>query len=140
MKLLQESVGVLLVNVCRAHRNRAAALLGTVGVYVGQEWILFRLLEKEGVTPSELAECCDVEVPTMSKALQRMEQSGVILRRQDGTDARISRIYLTDEGRALCHKVEALWLDLERQTVAGLSVEERLLLRRLLLQLRTNLG
>lgn len=140
MEALRESVGVLLVSVCRAHRNRAAALLGTVGLYVGQEWILFRLQEEEGATPSELAERCDVEVPTISKALQRMEQSGIVLKRQDGTDARISRIYLTKQGRAVCEKVKALWFDLEHQTVTGLSAEERLLLRRLLMQLRTNLG
>jgi DNA-binding MarR family transcriptional regulator len=140
MRALRDSVGVLLVNVCRAHRNRAAALLGTVGLYVGQEWILFRLREEEGVTSSELAQRCDVEVPTMSKTLQRMEQAGVVLRREDKDDARITRIYLTKEGRALCQKVEQLWNDLEQQTVAGLSAEERLLLRRLLMQLRANLG
>jgi len=139
MQTIVESIGFLLVGVCRAHRNHAAQLLAGVGIYVGQEWILLRLREHEGVTQSALAESCNVEGPTMSKALQRMEKAGLVSRKEDAIDARRSRIYLTDQGRALCDKVDALWAELEQRTTAGLSMEERVLLRRLLLQVRSNL-
>lgn len=139
MRNIKESIGVLLVGVCRTHRNRASALLGQVGIYVGQEWILFQLRDEEGITQSQLAESCNVEGPTMSKALQRMEQAGLVARQEDPEDARVSRIYLTDQGRHLCEKADALWAELERQTVSGLSADERRLLRRVLMQVRTNL-
>ena len=139
MWFLEGSVGTALVGVCRAHRNRAAAALGEVGLYVGQEWVLLNLLEQEGVTQSELAAACDVEAPTMSKALERMERAGAVQRRADAEDARVTRIHLTAKGRELAEEVQRIWTGLEQATVAGLSAEERLLLRRLLLQVRSNL-
>ncbi len=140
MKALDGMIGPILVDVCRAHRNRAGEGLARIGLYVGQEWILFQLREQEGLTHSELAAACSVESPTLSKALQRLERAGIVTRRADATDARVSRIYLTDHGRALCGAVDAIWAELEERTSAHLSVEERLLLRRLLLQLRSNLA
>ena len=139
MGSVHETVGSSLVGVCRAHRNRAAMLLGELGLYVGQEWILFQLREEDGSTPTALALSCGVEIPTISKALQRMESAGYVSRRDDREDARVTRIHLTNAGRELCDRVEAAWAELEQQTVAGLSTEERILLRRLLLHVRENL-
>lgn len=139
MKVVEGTIGYLLVGVCRAHRNRAAEALGRIGLHVGQEWVLLHLREREGVTQSELAEVCAVEGPTMSKALRRMETAGLVARREDATDARVSRVYLTEQGRTLCGAVDDVWSELERQTTASLSLEERVLLRRLLLQLERNL-
>ena len=140
MRALEGTIGYLLVGVCRAHRNRAAQALGRVGLYVGQEWILLHLREREGLTHSELAETCAVEAPTMSKALQRMEKAGLVARRVDAADARVSRVHLTERGRALCEAVDAIWAELEERTAADLSLEERVLLRRLLLQVERNLA
>ncbi len=140
MKALEGMIGYTLVGVCRAHRNRAAEALARVGLYVGQEWILLRLREQEGLTQSELAEICAVESPTISKGLQRMERSGLVARRADAADARVSRVYLTDQGRAVCGAVDEIWADLEERAFADLSAEERALLRRLLLQVERNLA
>jgi DNA-binding MarR family transcriptional regulator len=140
MANVYESVGAMLVAVCRAHRNQAGDLLGEIGIYVGQEWILFQLRDNDGATLSELASSCDVELPTMSKALQRMEAAGLLLRRQDAADARVSRIFLSKSGKSLADQAEARWRELERRTVRGLSADERSLLRRLLSQVRDNLA
>ena len=136
---IPESTGALLVRACRAHRNRAAALLAEIGLYVGQEWILLRLREQPEVPQSALAQRCDVEGPTMSKAIQRMERAGLVARREDPEDARVSLISLTDRGRALWDQVETRWARLEQLTLTGLSLEERVLLRRLLLNVSRNL-
>ena len=140
MQALEATIGYTLVGICRAHRNRASEALARVGLFVGQEWILFRLREREGLTQSELAEACAVEGPTMSKALQRMEKAGLVARREDAADARVSRVYLTDRGRAVCEAVDEIWADLERRTCADLSEVERALLRRLLLRVERNLA
>lgn len=140
MQALEAMIGYTLVGVCRAHRNRAAEALARVGLYVGQEWILLRLREREALTQSELAETCAVEGPTMSKALQRMEKAGLVARREDAADARVSRVYLTDQGRAVCGAVDEIWADLEQHACADLSAAERALLRRLLLQVERNLA
>ena len=89
---------------------------------------------------SQLAACMGVEPPTATKMLQRMEHAGLIERRPDPEDARISRVYLTERGRALEQPVLEVWKQLETQTVAGLSPTEQALLRRLLMQVSANLS
>ena len=76
----------------------------------------------------------------MTKMLQRMEHAGLIERRPDPEDARVSRVYLTERGRALEQPVLDVWKQLEAQTVSGLSLMEQTLLHRLLLQVSTNLS
>jgi MarR family transcriptional regulator, organic hydroperoxide resistance regulator len=139
MNQCSDFIGFQLVQICRAHRNRADAALNELGLHVGQEWILFELWREEGPTHSQLAEQMCLEPPTITKMLQRMEGSGLVERRQDSEDARVSRVYLTDNGRGLEKQVIKVWQQLEVDTVRGLNETEQLLLRRLLIQISHNL-
>ncbi len=65
---------------------------------------------------------------------------GIVERTVDLEDQRISRVYLTERGRDLIKLVGEKWKQLEDETFRGLSVEERMLLRRLLLQAFQNLA
>ena len=72
--------------------------------------------------------------------LQRLEREGFVDRRPDIEDQRISRVYTTEKGRNIEEEVQKKWGQLEKEAFGGLSVEERVLLRRLLLQVHQNLG
>ncbi|MEC4812462.1 MAG: MarR family transcriptional regulator [Scytonema sp. PMC 1069.18] len=139
-KSIQETIGYLMVQVCKAHRNQACTILGNLGLYAGQEILLMHLWENDGTIPSELASLMHVEAPTITKMLHRMEKAGLLERRKDELDARICRIYLTDAGRSLREPVTRAWDLLEKQVLANLTIEEQLLFRRLLLQVRDNLN
>lgn len=130
----------LLIQICRAHRYNAEIALNVLGLHTGQEMILFQLWEEEGITPTQIAETLCVEPPTVTKMLQRLEKSGFIERRPDPDDGRISRIYLTSEGKSLQIPVQDVWNRLEAQTINGLSDMEQALLKRLLLQIQRNLS
>lgn len=117
-----------------------ASALEVHGLYPGQELVLLQLWEQEGLTHSELVERCHVEAPTVSRTLQRMEAMGVVVRRQDPSDARVSRVHLTDRGRQLREPVERLWAEVEARSLAGFTADERLFLRRLLIAVRQNLS
>jgi len=97
------------------------------------------LWQEDGLTHSELVERCRVEAPTVSKTVQRMEALGVVARQADERDARVSRVYLTEQGRQLREPIERLWEQLDAISMAGLSEHERVLLRRLLITVRGNL-
>lgn len=140
MRQIQDYLGFQLLQAHRAHRARADAALNKLGLHSGQEMLLLRLWAEEGIPQSQLAASMGVEPPTVTKMLHRMEHAGLIERRSDPDDARISRVYLTERGRALEQPVLAVWKQLEAQTVAGLSDTEQALLRRLLMQLSTNLS
>jgi len=129
-----------LLQIHKAHRQRAEAGLNKLGVHTGQEMILLQLWIEEGIPQSQLAASMEVEPPTATKMLQRMERAGLIERRPDPEDARVSLVYLTERGRALEQPVLDVWKQLEAQTVSGLSLTEQTLLHRLLLQMLTNLS
>jgi DNA-binding MarR family transcriptional regulator len=135
----EEALGYWLVQVCKAHRNRVQSRLSEIGLYAGQEMILMRLCENQGLTQSQLVEDLCVEPPTVTKMLQRLEGVGLVERRQDSEDARVSRVYLTAQGEALESAMREIWDGLETQLSAGLSEVERAMLRRLLMQVLTNL-
>jgi DNA-binding MarR family transcriptional regulator len=139
-KLTSDSIGYLLVQTCKAHRALAEKLWSEIGLHVGQDMILRQLWPAEGCTQSELADRLCIQPATVTKMLQRMEQTNLIQRRGDPDDQRVSRVYLTDQGRALLQPYEEAWAKLEQYLLEGLSLEERVLLRRLLIQLQNNLS
>lgn len=135
-----DTMDFLVANICHLHRIRADQLLEKLGLYRGQPPVLFALWDQEGLTQSELADRLQVSPPTITKMLQRMEKSGFIYRKMDPKDQRVSRVYLTEPGRAVQSKVEETWQTMEAETFADFTMEERVLLRRFLLQMRENLA
>lgn len=137
---IRDYIGYQLLQVMKAHRRIAEPAFAQLGLHPGQEMILFELWQEDGLCLSELAAGICVEPPTITKMVQRMEAAGILERRADTQDARITRVYLTERGKALEAPVNQLWADLEAQTVIGLSEAEKMLMRRLLLQLQENLA
>lgn len=135
-----ESLGYLVMQICKAHRNRAQALLqAQVDLHVGQEMLLLHLWQVDGITQSELAEDICVQPATLTRSLDRLSKMGLVERRVDAEDQRVSRVHLTEAGRAKREPIEQVWNELEALSFARLTVEERALLRRLLLQVYANL-
>jgi DNA-binding MarR family transcriptional regulator len=130
----------LLGQVCRLHHGRARALLNGIGLYRGQPRLLDLLHEQEGLTHTELATRMRVVPATMTKMLQRMEKAGFVTRIPDDHDQRVSRVFLTNAGREIRADMRAVLQQLAEETFADFTVEERILLRRLLLQVRDNLN
>lgn len=137
---LFDSCSYLLARLARIHRNRVGAALQKVGLHVGQEMVLLQLWMQDGQTQSELVERTQVEPPTVTKMLTRMEAARLVERRRDPQDARVSRVYLTEQGRALEDSVSAAVLGTDEQMLRGFTLEERLLLRRMLMQMLGNLA
>lgn len=139
---IQETVGYALAQLCKTHRYAIDGALRTIADHdlrVGQEMLLLHLWEADGCTQSQLVERLRVEPPTVTKMLQRMEAEGIVERRSDSEDARVSRVFLTPRGRALEQAVTDEWLAIDARATAGMTAEERMLLRRLLVQMRQNL-
>ncbi len=136
---ISKSTGYLIAQACKRHRKKAGELLAALDMHVGQEMFLLQLWNQDGQTQSELAQGLGVEPATVTRVLDRMACTGWVKRAKDSADRRVSRVYLTAEGRALQGPVQETWQTLEKLTMANFSVEERLLLRRFLHQLVDNL-
>ena len=137
---IQETVGYRLALACRAHRNDAAASFAALGLYVGQDLILVQLWAEEGLTQSHLAERVGIDVSTMTKALQRLERYGLVERCQDADDTRVSRVHLTERGRALQPAVTEVLNRVETRAFAGFSDNERASLTAMLCRVADNLS
>ena len=135
-----DSISFLFIKAAKAYRNLIQNELSKIGLYAGQEVLLFQLWETEGLSQSELADRLDVEPAAISKMLNRMESAGLVERRTDPTDSRVSQVFLTDDGRSLQEPVEDIWDHAETQLLEGLSTEEKLLFRRMLVDIRDNLS
>jgi DNA-binding MarR family transcriptional regulator len=134
-----ESINFLLGGIGRMRRAQMNEALAANGIYAGQEMFLWHLWREDGLTQSQLVERLCVQPPTVSKMLDRMERAGLVERRPDPDDSRVTRVYLTEQGRRSQDAVSEVWKTIEQRLTMGLSVEERLLLRRLLLQVHENL-
>jgi DNA-binding MarR family transcriptional regulator len=135
-----DSLNLLLIHICRLHYRRAQELFDAIGVYRGQPQLLEALWEKDGLTHSALAARLRIKPATVSRMIQRMESAHFVVRKPDSHDLRVSRVYLTQEGRAIKPAIEQAIHTHEADTFAHFTVEERVLLRRLLMQMRDNLA
>ncbi len=134
-----DTLDFALAQVSHLHYHRVHELLEAIGMYRGQPQVLSALWDREGLTHSELAELLHNTPATTTRMLQRMESAGFITRRPDATDQRVSRVYLTEAGRAIQTRVETVFRTMEAETFAGFSPEETEVLRQFLHRLRDNL-
>ena len=133
------SITYLMVRVARAHRALVSNALTDFDLHIGQERLLMELWYEDGLTQTELAIRLCIEPPTLTKMLGRLEKTKLLEKRKDEDDARVWRIYLTDKGYLFQKPVTELWKNIEATMLAQLSLEERLLYRRLLMQIYQNL-
>ena len=139
LTLVGHLIGGQLVRAEKAHHRLGSERLKQLGLHTGQEMLLLSLRSEDGMTQSQLANRSCLDLSTITKVVQRMERAGLVQRRVDLDDARISRVYLTPQGRALCEPSWQMWLDLEQRLTQGLTEAERVLLHRLLATVATNL-
>ncbi len=134
-----ERLGHLLMQVSKLLRDRVHTHMEAIGLSRGQGFILFRLGHQDGLPQTELARQTMVRPATLTEALQRMESAGLVERRPDSADGRVSRVYLTPNGETARRAAESIWDEVESELEALLSPTERTGLRTLLGKLRAGL-
>jgi DNA-binding MarR family transcriptional regulator len=110
--------------LARTHRGHAAAMLRKMDLHPGQELLLMHLFDRDGQTQSELLERVGVDHSTVSKALRRMQDAGLLVREPAAHDRRVMVVHLTDKGRALREPVAAMWRDLEEISTQHLTEQQ----------------
>jgi len=87
----------------------------------GQPKVLAELYECNGMTQSELAARCVLEAATVTSVIDGMERSGLVERKKDSDNRRISRIWLTEKGQQLAERVNREFLVLEQTVLNSLE-------------------
>lgn len=134
------SLDYLLVQIIRLFHLRSYTLFTQIGLHSGQPRVLFHLFKRDGCFQRELSRELMIKPATLTPILQRMEQLGLVERRADARDQRLSRVYLTARGREIRTGVMQVLQKREEELLQGFTPEERELLRRFLIRMRDNLA
>ncbi|MGR3455495.1 MULTISPECIES: MarR family winged helix-turn-helix transcriptional regulator [Pseudooceanicola] len=138
--VLQEERLARLIRLAARAFNRSLTLrLSTEGVTFGQ-WIFLRILWREnGLSQRELSERAHLTEPTAHTALSRMEELGLITRRNTEGNRRRQHAFLTDRGWRLRDILEPLAVEANELAVEGLTPDEQKVLRKALTVMIANL-
>lgn len=102
--------------------------------------LMIILDKKEGMSQKEISQELNISPPTVAVSIKRLEKAGLVERRADERDQRMSRIYLTVQGREIIEKSKACIEENERIIFKGFSESEICLMKRFFDQMIANLG
>jgi DNA-binding MarR family transcriptional regulator len=120
------------------HRQLMARTLVEDGSHPGQALCLRMLAAHDGMSQRDLGRALHLAPPSVTTMLQRMERSGIVERRPDEADQRITRVGLTAEGRMLEERLRGIFARYISQALDSMTEDDRLELERLLHLLADN--
>lgn len=105
----------------------------------GQAGILFMLACDGRLSQRELAQKLGITPPSMTVALRKMEERGLIVREADEEDQRIIRIQISSKGKECIEEIQKIMNEMEQILYGNMNQEERILFRRMLMETRDSL-
>ncbi len=137
---LDRSFGFLLHDIARLLRKRYEQRARPLGLSRAQWQILAHLQRRQGINQAGLAELLELEPITVARLVDRMEEAGLVERRNDPADRRAHRLYLTERAQPLLQRARALGDEVSHEAFVGLAMDERESLIDLLVRVRGNLS
>ena len=102
----ENSVGFVVNNTAKSfQRSLDLELRKNVGVTLSQWRVVSALVLQPGLTQKEIADKMGIEGATLVPVIDKMEKEGLLKRKQDSTDRRANKIYLTP-------KADSLWMSM----------------------------
>jgi len=88
------------------------------------QWaVLVRLQRCQGVKQAELAEALDLAPITLGRLIDKLTSAGLVERRDDASDRRANRLYLTEKAEPTLRELGLLAEDVMGHALAGLDDE-----------------
>lgn len=134
----EESVGYLMRRVMSSIRTHADSELAVHDLTYTQWLPLWKLSKQESTTVASLARDLETDAPSMTRALDRMEAKGLVVRERSTVDRRVVQIRLTPEGRRIADLVPPVLADVLNGHLSGFTHDEWQLLLRLLRRMLAN--
>ena len=107
-KKADDSAGFLLWKITALWQRKLAEVLGEFGITQTQYAILASLKwfdeKMEAITQAQLVEHTKIDKMTVSKAIRKLEESGLLTRAQSSQDSRATSVRFTAHGKRIIHK------------------------------------
>lgn len=122
----KQEVRSLLVRVEKARHSILQPCFAQIGLTFGQGHakILDTLLKEDHISQKELSTRCHVDATTMSRSLDKLEQSGFLIRKRDPQSRRTFLVCLTEAGAEEARLVHRILGQLDAQIWKGFEMEE----------------
>lgn len=104
----------------------------------GRYSFLFYLYYHNGATQDEISKDIEIDKASTARALRKLENGGLILRKTDENDRRINHVFLTEKGQSTRETLVKLSDDWKHLILNGLTKEEISTLENLFLKLTKN--
>ena len=127
--------------------NRAGARIATafgeemrrLGISL-QAWrVLAALREKDGRRMGDLSTTTSIEVSTLTRLVDNMEENGLVARRRDANDTRAVLLHVTAAGRRLTRRILPIAERYEKVALKGFDAAEAAALKAALRRLYANM-
>ena len=105
----------------------------------GARRVLAFLTVRDGVSQLDLIRATHLKAPTISLIVQKMEHDGLITRKTDDLDMRLTRVFLTEHGKNVNRDIHDAVSDAENSAMCDFSDEEKKQLHALLVRFYSNI-
>jgi len=115
---------IYLLNVAQRRVQRALTSSSSGAVPPAQAGLLFVLGRQDGVLMNEAGMALDLGPAGISGLVDRMAAAGLVERRTDESDARASRVFLTQKGRKTLLRAKDIAHETNARLMEGFSARE----------------
>lgn len=121
--------------IAKAHQRAQSTLKGNLqifGLTPMQCLFMESLWEEDGLSVGEIGRNIALDTATLAGVLDRLVTSGWVRRETDRDDGRVARVYLTEKAQRAVADLAAAIEQTNNELLNNFSLEERILLKRFL--------
>jgi len=127
------------MKISHTYFSKCFSQMAEYGIHPGQMALLKLLYARNGLKQSEICKALNIKPSTAAVSVKRLEKSGLVERRPDEKDQRVSRVYITERTREAGLRVFELLMENEKMLLQGFNETEVCLLKRFLQQILDNM-
>ena len=123
--VIEDSTSQLVSVAARLFARALQARFAEHKVSAGQWPLLLYLWDKDGLSQKQLSRRVQIEEPTTTRTLDRMERDGLVRRVRDESDRRRINVYLTERGNLLRDELVPYAQEVNALATHGLSEQDK---------------
>ncbi len=122
---IDDNTSQLISVAARLFARTLQTRLASHGVSAGQWPLLLYLWEQDGLSQKQLSRRVQIEEPTTTRTLGRMERDGLVFRKRDEKDRRRINVFLTMRGKELREELLPFAQEVNTLATHGLSDQDK---------------
>jgi DNA-binding MarR family transcriptional regulator len=131
---LIESVGFILSKLAQRVIRLAEGKMAALGIQTKHVGVLATIVERGPLSQKAVGEALLIDRTTMVQLADKLESLGLVERRPDPVDRRVSLLHLTADGETAYRRARSLVREAEAHLLDCLSADDRWKLHRLLVR------